>query len=81
MVVEVARQSPSSTSAQLAALAKRAVAAVGRGGAGRRVGALRLRALTAAALGANVQLPLAELLQVGIDLEGKVYRGVGRAGG
>ena len=26
------------------------------------------------------QLPLAELLQVGIDLEGKVYRGVGRAG-
>jgi len=26
------------------------------------------------------QLPLAELLQVGIDLEGKVHRGVGRAG-
>ena len=26
------------------------------------------------------QLPLAELLQAGIDLEGKVYRGVGRAG-
>lgn len=26
------------------------------------------------------QLPLTELLQVGIDLEGKVYRGVGRAG-